>query len=1283
MVRRRRLPSLFLTFVLVAGQMLSLPLWFTPPAAGAPVPAAGSWTDYFDSPDEWTGISSSENATIERGSVVPGWSVDTGTGADGDLQAGRPTYTDSVRTSLAGNVQAEGSNFLPVNDSYGFSAGDELLVIQMTGSTAGTWEFGRVSETGISRLTLTAPVRHSYVASSTSRAQVLRVPNWRAVTVLAGCALTCAPWDGATGGIICFRASGELGVGSGGAIEAAGKGFSGGGTTNGASGGAGGAGGAGGGQAANGDPGGSAGSGGAGGNGGSGGGGRRGGTGGTGGGTGAEGAKGGAGKPGQASTGSGASSGQGGTNRGTPDLASFQIGSGGGGGAGGNGGAGAGGGGGGGGANNAGAAGTAGSPGGSGGTGAAGGTGGGAIMIIARDIRVEGVIRANGTGGQKGLSGLAGSAGGAGGNGDNGGGAFPYFYEGGGGGGGNGAPGGQGGQGGGGGGGGSVWLSAFSLSLGQNLVTALGGGGGQGGLGGGGGAIGAGGARGGDRAWAGSPGSTGPVGTAGNPGSAGGAGRIRLDSMSSAGAVSPAPFIAQLSRRDHASVVSVPVAPASLAWWTALSVEYVQPGTSGLTFQLLDAVNGSLLGEWLSSGEGRESFNLSAIAGVSVRLRADLYAAGADAPSLDSWALQWSPNRPPAAPAELSVDGQLSGSPGALNITSRAPVFQWRFSDNDTGQDQGAFNLSVWSGPGGTGKLMWRLQKDGPAGTATYGTGPVGAPLEWGADYFVTVSTRDAPLAGPLWGPASEMRFHLNGPPAAPGLAFPPDGAAAVSRPVELSWNASVDAEGGALGYEWEVSSDAAFGSLRAGGTTNDTRASVDLAANARYFWRVRASDGFSSSNWSPAWSFTVSSNRPPTVVSPPRMALFFGETRELNLTGFGSDPEEGQNLTWQAALTGGPGYGGYPPPLVLEVAGRTLKVTAGSVEGMFNVTLKAFDSLNATGTGTLFVTVSYTPPNRPPRLSFNGSSITGGKILRIDLLKIVQDEEPSTLRWEVLANNSLLRTQITGNTLELAAGNPKTNAQVLVRLRVRDRYNLSDESNAIFTVKAVKGAAAEGFPVMWAVGAVVAIIAVLALVLLVLSRRGQRVTGGARPAAESVARAADGGPRAEDSLLRTADRGQATAEGGTAPAPAPVPPPEEVPEEEVVQMDEEQPAAPIPAAAAYAPARAMPPRRTGPAAWSQLTAPPAYFRQPPRPGPAGPPRPPGPQFGPPARAPRPPQPGSIPPAEPLSAEPAADDLPVLEELEPVKPESRVQAPRPTKSASDLEEILSMLGKKR
>jgi len=137
------------------------------------------------------------------------------------------------------------------------------------------------------------------------------------------------------------------------------------------------------------------------------------------------------------------------------------------------------------------------------------------------------------------------------------------------------------------------------------------------------------------------------------------------------------------------------------------------------------------------------------------------------------------------------------------------------------------------------------------------------------------------------------------------------------------------------------------------------------------------------------------------------------------------------------------------------------------------------------------------------------------------------------------------------------------------------------------------------------------------------------------------------------------------------------------VPEEEVVQMDEEQPAAPVPAAAAYAPARAMPPRRTGPAAWSQLTAPPAYFRQPPRPGPAGPPRPPAPQYGPPARAPRPPQPGSIPPAEPLSAEPAADDLPVLEELEPVKPESRVQAPRPTKSASDLEEILSMLGKKR
>jgi hypothetical protein len=44
---------------------------------------------------------------------------------------------------------------------------------------------------------------------------------------------------------------------------------------------------------------------------------------------------------------------------------------------------------------------------------------------------------------------------------------------------------------------------------------------------------------------------------------------------------------------------------------------------------------------------------------------------------------------------------------------------------------------------------------------------------------------------------------------------------------------------------------------------------------------------------------------------------------------------------------------------------------------------------------------------------------------------------------------------------------------------------------------------------------------------------------------------------------------------------------------------------------------------------------------------------------------------------------PAGDDLPLLDELEPVRPESRVQAPRPAKGSGDLDEIMALLNKKR
>jgi hypothetical protein len=73
---------------------------------------------------------------------------------------------------------------------------------------------------------------------SSGKAQVLRVPHYRNVTVLSGGTLTARSWDGSTGGIVAFRASGQVDVQANGTIAKNGEnGKTGGGITAGGTGG--------------------------------------------------------------------------------------------------------------------------------------------------------------------------------------------------------------------------------------------------------------------------------------------------------------------------------------------------------------------------------------------------------------------------------------------------------------------------------------------------------------------------------------------------------------------------------------------------------------------------------------------------------------------------------------------------------------------------------------------------------------------------------------------------------------------------------------------------------------------------------------------------------------------------------------------------------------------------------------------------------------------------------------------------------------------------------------
>ncbi|MSP54468.1 MAG: hypothetical protein EXR69_02500 [Myxococcales bacterium] len=147
-----------------------------------------------------------------------------GTGADGPLTVtGTTTLGDaSVVTALSGTT-------LTVEGTPLVSAGDEVLVINMHGSDAehthvGNYEFLWVASVSGSDIVLdyapSVTFGETTNADLTGQAvQVVRVPQYTDVTVATGGVLNAPVWDGATGGILAFRATGTVTVDSGGLIE--------------------------------------------------------------------------------------------------------------------------------------------------------------------------------------------------------------------------------------------------------------------------------------------------------------------------------------------------------------------------------------------------------------------------------------------------------------------------------------------------------------------------------------------------------------------------------------------------------------------------------------------------------------------------------------------------------------------------------------------------------------------------------------------------------------------------------------------------------------------------------------------------------------------------------------------------------------------------------------------------------------------------------------------------------------------------------------------------------
>ena len=133
-----------------------------------------------------------------------------GSGKDGDIiiNSGEEKYVDTVHSNLSSTADFKQKTVF-VADTSGFNVGDEILIIQIQGKGAGNYEFSFVESVKPNALVLQDILFNTYAHDENAKSQVLQVPHFQNVTIESGGILTADPWNGHTGGIVAFRASGQ------------------------------------------------------------------------------------------------------------------------------------------------------------------------------------------------------------------------------------------------------------------------------------------------------------------------------------------------------------------------------------------------------------------------------------------------------------------------------------------------------------------------------------------------------------------------------------------------------------------------------------------------------------------------------------------------------------------------------------------------------------------------------------------------------------------------------------------------------------------------------------------------------------------------------------------------------------------------------------------------------------------------------------------------------------------------------------------------------------------
>ncbi|MDY6766334.1 MAG: LamG-like jellyroll fold domain-containing protein, partial [Candidatus Nanohaloarchaea archaeon] len=177
----------------------------------------------------------------EKAGATARWPMDTaridpGDGSDGALTVTAQDTIVNNYTRLSGD-EPRGTRTLAVADASSFSAGDKVLIHQTQSNTgsAGQYEYRTVAATSTGQITLERGIRNRYSSGTFlnsppgdgEAAQVVRVPQYTDVTIDGG-SITAQEWGGSSGGIVAFRASGDVHFTNGGLINVTATGFRGG-----------------------------------------------------------------------------------------------------------------------------------------------------------------------------------------------------------------------------------------------------------------------------------------------------------------------------------------------------------------------------------------------------------------------------------------------------------------------------------------------------------------------------------------------------------------------------------------------------------------------------------------------------------------------------------------------------------------------------------------------------------------------------------------------------------------------------------------------------------------------------------------------------------------------------------------------------------------------------------------------------------------------------------------------------------------------------------------------